>query len=145
MEMIPNRNNKGIALIVTLTIITLLVTISLELNRQVRSAVTDSAAFRDRATLRHMIRSGVAMAETILARDKKDTEVDSVQEDWANPEKIDAYLSQLALDKGELSIRISDELSRIQVNALVKFPKGREFNENQQKLWYRFITLILEQ
>ncbi len=145
MEMVPNRDNKGIALIVTLTIITLLVTISLELNRQVRSAVTDSAAFRDRATLRHMIYSGVAMAETILARDKKDTEVDSVQEDWANPEKIDAYLSQLAFDKGELSIRISDELSRIQVNSLVQFPKGREFNENQQKLWYRFITLMLEQ
>jgi len=140
-----NSHNKGIALIVTLTIITLLVTISLELNRQVRGAVMDSAAFRDRATLRHMIHSGVAMAETILTRDKQDTQVDSIQEDWANPEKIEAYLSHLAFDKGDLSIRISDELSRIQVNALVTYPKGRNFNETQQKLWYRFITLMLAQ
>jgi len=111
-----NSHNKGIALIVTLTIITLLVTISLELNRQVRGAVMDSAAFRDRATLRHMIHSGVAMAETILTRDKQDTQVDSIQEDWANPEKIEAYLSHLAFDKGDLSIRIIACIGVVQIN-----------------------------
>ncbi len=139
------RHNKGIALIVTLTIITLLVTISLELNRQIRAAVTDSAVFRDRVTMKHMLRSGINIAEAILIRDKQDTEVDSIQEDWANQEKIESYLSQLPFDEGDLSINISDELSRIQVNALVVFPEGRAFNEPQQKLWYRFIELMLSQ
>ena len=138
-------HNKGIALIVTLTIITILVTVSLELNRQIRGAVTDSAFFRDRVTMKHMLHSGVNLAEAILVRDKKDTEVDSIQEDWADPEKIEAYLSRLSFDKGRLSLHISDELSRIQVNALVSFPDGRKFNESQQKLWYRFIDLLLSQ
>ena len=145
MAITRDRNNKGIALIVTLTIITLLVAISLELNRQTRTAVMDSAVFRDRVTMTHMLRSGVSMAEAILIRDKNDTEVDSIQEDWANPEKIETYLSQLSFEKGDLSLNISDELGRIQVNALVTFPKGREFNGTQQKLWYRFINLMLTQ
>ena len=105
----------------------------------------DSAAFRDRVTMQHMVRSGVSLAEAILIRDKQDTEVDSIQEDWANPEKIKTYLSQLSFEQGDLSVYISDELGRIQVNALVTYPKGRQFNEIQQKLWYRFINLILTQ
>lgn len=137
------RPNRGIALIVTLTIITLLVTVSLELNRQVRSAVTDSAAFRDRVTLRHMLNSGVNLAEAILVRDKQDSEADSIQEDWADPEILQQHLAQLEFEQGEISLDISDEMARIQVNALVNFPKGREFNENQHKLWQRFINLLL--
>jgi general secretion pathway protein K len=137
--------SKGIALIVTLTIITLLVTVSLELNRQVRGAVTDSANFRDRARLKHMLRSGVSLAEEILVRDKQDTEVDSIQEDWANPEIIESYLEELPFAEGELSVRITDELSRIQVNALVAFPEGKNFSGPQQKLWFRFVNLMLAQ
>jgi len=145
MKVAQNRHNKGIALIVTLTIITLLVTVSLELNRQIRAAVTDSAVFRDRVTLKHMIASGVNMAEAILVRDKQDSEADSIQEDWANPEKIQKYLSRLKFEQGDLSVNISDEMARIQVNALVTFPEGRQFNETQQKLWHRFIDLLLAQ
>ncbi len=143
MGISAGKDNRGIALVVTLTIITVLVTVSLELNRQVRGAVTDSAVFRDRTTLIHMIRSGVTVAGEILVRDKQDTEADSIQEDWAHPEKIEAYLAELPFPDGGLTVRISDEMARIQINALVAFPEGREFNETQQKLWGRFIELIL--
>ena len=143
MAILPKTGNRGIALIVTLTLITLLVTLSLELNRQIRGSVIDSAMFRDRTTLRHMLRSGVNIAEGLLVRDKQDTEVDSVQEDWAHSETIEPYLSELPFDEGELTVEISDEMARIQVNALVAFPDKKALNESQNKLWSRFIRLML--
>jgi general secretion pathway protein K len=80
-------NNHGIVLILTLTIIALLVTVTFELNRQIRGSVMDSAVIRDRLILSQMITSGIEVAEAILIKDKTNTVVDSVQEDWANPDK----------------------------------------------------------
>ena len=138
-------NNRGIALIITLMVITLLVAVTFELNRQMRSAVTDSAMSRDRLTLLHMIASGVEAAQAVLIQDKNTTEIDSLQENWANPEKLNEYIAQVPFDDGEMTIYISDELSRIQVNALVAYPQGKEFNAAQRDLWYRFIALLLSQ
>ena len=47
----PYQNNKGIALIITLTVITLLVTVTFELNRQLQASVENSAIIRDRLIL----------------------------------------------------------------------------------------------
>jgi general secretion pathway protein K len=140
------QNERGIALIITLTVITLLVAVTFELNRQMRSIVTESAISRNRMTLRHMISSGVEVAKAILVKDRGDTEIDSVQEDWANPEKIKAYLAQIPFDDGSIDLVISDELSRIQVNALVAFPDGKEYKPAQRDFWYRFVgTLLMAQ
>lgn len=139
------ENNRGIALIITLMVIALLVAVTFELNRQMRSAVTDSAVSRDRMSLLHMISSGVEVARAVLIQDKNTTEIDSVQENWADPEKLNEYLAQVPFDDGEIAIFISDELSRIQVNALVAYPQGKEFNAAQRDLWYRFIALLLTQ
>ncbi|MGB9498425.1 MAG: general secretion pathway protein GspK [Dissulfuribacterales bacterium] len=147
--MIPDAksymNNRGIALIITLTVITILVAVTFELNRQIQAAATDSSIVRDRLTVSHMIKSGINIAESILIADKNESEIDSLQEDWANPEKIDAYLSNLIFDEGNILLDISDELGRIQVNSLVAFPKGRDFNAPQKDFWYRFVGLILLQ
>jgi general secretion pathway protein K len=145
MEKHPYQNNKGIALIITLTVITLLVTVTFELNRQLQASVVSSAILRDRLVLSHMISSGVEVAKAILIKDKMDSETDTVQEDWENPEKIDAYLAQIPFDDGNIVLNISDELGRIQVNALVQYPDGKDFNATQQEFWLRFMLLILAQ
>lgn len=145
MEKHPYQNNKGIALILTVTIIALLVTITFELNRQLQASVVNAAIIRDRMLLSHMVSSGVEVAKAMLIKDKNDSEIDSVQEDWANPDKIDAYLSQVRFDEGNILLYISDEKGKIQVNALVKFPEGRDFNQPQKDLWLRFMTLVLDQ
>ena len=129
----------------TVTIIALLVTVTFELNRQLQASVVNSGIIRDRMLLSHMIFSGVEVAKAILIKDKNDSEIDSVQEDWANPDKIDAYLSQVPFDEGNIGLYISDELGRIQVNALVKFPEGKDFNPPQRDFWLRFMALILAQ
>ena len=66
-----------------------------------------------------MASSGVHAAMALLVKDKGESNFDSLQEDWANPEKIDEILQEIPFDNGKLAVVITDELSKIQVNALV--------------------------
>ncbi len=138
-------NDRGIALLVTLTIISIVVVSALELNRKVRSAALSAAAVRDRMTLMQMASSAISLAEALLVQDKKNSDYDSIQEDWADPEKIQEVLADMSFDEGTLTLKISDELGKIQVNSLVEFPEGRNFNESQRALWDRFLALLIFQ
>jgi general secretion pathway protein K len=134
-------NNRGIALLVTLAVITVLVATSLELHKNKRMAVLASAASRDRVTLVQMASSGIHIAIAMLVRDKMDTEIDSLQEDWANPRKRHELLADFPFDEGSIEFDISDERSRIQLNALVALP-GHEFNPAQFQLWDRLFGFL---
>lgn len=138
-------NNRGIALLITLGVITVLITGALELNRRIRGAVVATAVIRDRLTLTNMAAAGVHAAMAMLIKDKKDSTIDSIQEDWANPEKIAEVLQEIPFEKGRVTFSIKDELGKIQVNSLVDFPKGRHFNVPQKIMWDRFTRLLLAQ
>jgi general secretion pathway protein K len=135
-------NNRGIALLITISIITVLIAGVLEWNRKVRSSVVVSATARDRVTLSYMAASGIHAAMVMLIKDKIDSDSDSLQEDWANPEKIDEALLQIPFEEGTVTLKITDELSKIQINALVRYPEGQQFNEAQRELWDRFLRLL---
>jgi len=139
------KNDHGIALLITLSIITVLIAVSLELSRNARSAVMTTAAARDRLTLLHISSSGINAAMAMLVKDKKESDTDSMQEDWADPEKIIEVLNDIPFEDGNISVIISDELSRIQVNALVKFPEGRELNDPQKLMWDRCLSYFVSQ
>jgi general secretion pathway protein K len=142
MPMKALNNNRGIALLVTLSVMTVMVAASLEMNKKVRSAVFSAAAARDRITLLHMASSGVNVAEAMLIKDKYDSDSDSLQEDWANPEKRKEVLSDMPFDDGSVSVSISDELGKIQINSLVQYPGGRNFNDYQKVMWERFLNYV---
>ena len=135
------NDNSGMALLITLTVITLLVAVTLELNRRARATVHAAAKTRDRLVISEMLTSGVHAAMAMLAEDKNNSEIDSVQEDWADPEKVSTMIESVAPEEGKLTVAISDERSRIQVNALVKFPEGREFQIPQPTLWNRYLKM----
>lgn len=139
------KNNRGMALLVTISIITVLIAGGLELNRRVRAAVVATAATRDRMTLSLMASSGIHAAMAMLIKDKGESPIDSIQEDWANPEKIAEVIADIPFDDGQITVTIVDELGKIQVNALVDFPKGRHFNESQKIMWDRFTRLLIAQ
>ncbi len=143
MPAIIIKNNRGIALLVTLTIISVLIVVTLEMSRKMRSAVFSAAATRDRMTLLHLASSGINAAKAMLIRDKNNSKSDSLQEDWANPDKISEVLQDFSFEDGNVTLLISDELSKIQVNALVEFPEGRDYNATQMFLWGRFLKLLL--
>jgi general secretion pathway protein K len=138
-----SNNHRGVALIITLSIIAVLVVVTLELHRKSRSAIYVSAAYRERVQLNQMAMSGVHAAMAILIKDKEDSDIDSIQEDWANPEKVEELLLELPFEFGSVRVSIVDELGKIQVNSLVKFPDGRMFNESQRQMWEHFLSLAI--
>ncbi len=136
-------NERGIALLVTLAVTAILIVASLEMNRRMRSTVVSAAATRDRITLLQMASAGTHAAKAILVLDKNNSDSDSLQEDWADPDKISAVLQDMPLKEGTVKVTISDELGKIQANSLVKFPEGRDFNEPQRLLWDRFLRSFM--
>lgn len=136
------RNNRGIALLITISMTAILVAAALEYNRRARFSVISTAVARDRLTLSYMASSGIHIAMALLVKDKSESNFDSLQEDWANPEKIEELLGEIPFEAGKLSVTITDELSKIQVNALVQFPDSRPFNDSQVMLWDRFLRYI---
>lgn len=135
------RNNRGIALLLTLSVTTILVAAAMEYNRRARFTLDSTAAMRDGITMSQMAASGVHVAMAMLVKDKSESNTDSLLEDWADSTKIDEILAETPFDDGVLSVKISDEMSKIQINALVSFPDSRNFNESQLTLWDRFLSL----
>ena len=133
-------NNRGIALLLVISVTTILIATALEYNRRARFAVLSTAAARDRLTLSQMAASGIHAAMALLAKDRAESNIDSLQEDWANPDKINELLSEIPFDDGTLSVAIADEMGRIQINALVTFPESRNFNESQRLLLERYLN-----
>ena len=133
------RNNRGIALLLTVSITTILVAATLEYNRRARASLVSTAATRDSITLSQMSAAGIHAAMAMLVKDKYESTTDSLLEDWADSEKIDDLLEQIPFEDGALAVNISDEMGKIQANALVAFPDKNTFNETQLKLWDRFL------
>lgn len=127
------------ALLITLSVITLLIAVTLEANRLVRATVVAAAGARDQTTLSQMAASGIQVAMAFLIKDRNDSDNDSLGEAWANPEKVRALARDIPFDDAQLRVKINDEMGRIQVNGLVDFPEGRSFNEPQRQLWERFL------
>ena len=140
MILLPWRSEKGIAVIMALAVIMLMVTAALELHLNERANLTNAAVFRDRQTLDQMTRSGIHLAMALLIKDRLESETDSLQEDWADSETVAGLIEEIPFDQGTLEVSIVDELSKIQINAMVQFPEGRQFNPAQQQLWTRFTS-----
>lgn len=136
------HNQNGIALIVALTVITVLIALTMALNQKMNTAFDASVDIYRQTTLSKMAASGIHAAMGLLIIDRIESTIDSVQEDWADPEVMAELLATLPLDAGSVSVSISDERSRIQVNALVNLP-GHEYNTAQEHLWTRFLEYLV--
>jgi len=142
MKRLSLSDNRGIALLITLSVTTILVAVALEYNRRARFTVISTAVARNRISLNQMATAGVHAAMAMLVKDKADTAIDSLLEDWANPDKVSAVLDDIPFEDGTLTVTIADEMGKIQVNALVNFPEGQQFNPSQLALWERFLTAM---
>ncbi len=132
-------NNRGIALLITLAVITLLIAVGIEINRKVRSYVAATYTNRNHMALVHLASSGTNAAMAILVKDRQESDTDALVEAWADPEKIAAVLDDIPFENGKVALVISDELSRIQVNALVEYPGGHKFNDRQRIIWEQLL------
>jgi len=135
----PIDNCRGVAILVAIGVVAVLLTAGLALNRRIRASVSDAIRARNDLVLSEMATSGVHTAMVMLINDRKENDTDTLQEDWANPEKVAEMLALVPFDDGKVDVTITDERGKIQVNALVKFPEGQQFVASQRSLWQRLL------
>ncbi len=133
------------ALIVTLALISIFMTAILELVRLSKDCADIEQKTADRFQAEQIARSGVELAMFILAYDAQQNEIDSVQEIWADPEILASAADLLGFDQkiSSLDVLITDELGKIQINALLAQFPGNLINSDQSALWERFLNLII--
>jgi general secretion pathway protein K len=136
-------SQHGLAVVMAVAVVLLVATAALQLHINERTNLLNAAAMRDRITLDQMATSGIHLAMLVLVKDRLDSESDSLQEDWADDETMAAFVDQMAFEKGKLTVKIFDEMARIQINALVRYPDGTQFNEKQRLVWQRFSDNLL--
>lgn len=137
----PVNNNRGAALVVTLAIVAILLAAALQLGKFTGDFVVYSLADNDQFQACQMAMSGINMAMLLLVDDAKKNTLDSVQDVWADQDKIMEAVETLGFEKDKLSIQIFDELSKIQVNALISEFPGNQFHSTQLGIWENFLRI----
>lgn len=124
-----------------LAVVVVVMAAVLTVNARVQRAISTATVQTDAALLEQVAAGAVHTALALLLRDRKTGEADHLMEDWALPEKVAALASDGQTEEIELSVQVTDLHARLQVNALVGFPEGREIDERQQVLWLRLLDL----
>ena len=127
-------NRRGVALIIVLLMVSIIVALTIQLNRDTRSEVYGAANLSDGIRLRYIAESGFYVGEALLLADK--TSFDALTELWANTEMI-ALQSEGFFDNGSFKLVIQDEGGKIAVNTLVS---GNAYNTPIRDLLLRLLT-----
>jgi len=134
-------NERGVALLLTITLIGLIVILTMQFSKSIRSGLYETANFDDGIRLGAIAKSGFNCAMAVLYEDGAD--VDSYNDDWASLNLYSSYSSALFDNGGRFEIQIADLSGKIQVNRLIISSgenKG-EYNEKQKDLLARLLKL----
>ncbi len=142
IDLVRSGNQRGVAILVAIGVVAVLLTAGLELNRRIRGSVSGAIHSGNQLVLSEMAASGVHAAMVMLINDRKANATDTLQEDWADADKIAEMLTTIPFDDGRVDVKIIDERGKIQVNALVKFPEGQQFVPAQRALWERLLERL---
>ncbi len=135
------QNKKGAALVVTLAIVAILVAAALELGKFTGKSAMATLKEKDMFQAEQYAFSGINLAILSLCEDAAKNSVDSVQEPWADSDILSQAVDEMGLARENLTIKITDELSKIQVNAMVKEFPGNLPDFDQIRIWERFLQL----
>ena len=113
----PRSDERGIALLLTLLVLTILVALILEFDAEARREYRDAAAFRDNFKATVLARASVQAARGVLQQDLlKDKQAnqffDAPTDVWALP------ITNYAIGDGRLNAKIEDERGKLNLNDL---------------------------
>jgi general secretion pathway protein K len=128
-------NNRGIALITVLLIISILVAVAIELNRSSRATIYDAANLSDGIKLTYIAKSGFYGAAAVLTNSNND--YITLRDNWANTEILSAQSTTL-FDDGYFIATVEDEAGKIPLNKLVN---GNEYNPDIKEILIRLLSL----
>jgi general secretion pathway protein K len=115
---VPISHEDGVALVLTLVIVTLVAVVVLDLNYLMRVDVHASANFRDGIRSYYLAKSGITLVNELFS-----PKLQNVQELEQLRNTLLAGGSQtVALGDGKVTIRVIDETGKININALVIEP-----------------------
>ena len=111
------KDHQGIAMILTILVIGIIVAVTLQFNRAMRSELHAAVNLRDDIMLGAIARSGFNFALAVLYEDNPAT--DSLFDTWAIFQSASSYSASL-FDDGRFKGEIRDLSGRIQINKLVE-------------------------
>jgi len=147
------KNSRGMAIILTILVISLVVALTIQLNVSMRADLYGAANVRDGIRLGYVAKSGFNYAMAVLQADaqadaEEESRSDSFAEDWHHAETYGAAAASL-FSNSRFDVRISDHSGRIQINNLVNVKgkdKGKDkgkpkkkYNDDQIALLTRFL------
>jgi general secretion pathway protein K len=124
-------NQSGMALVLTLLIISFLVAMTMQLLITVDRQLAAATAQRDQVRLDAMVLGGLNLVRAALVADQQDNTFDGPHDAWArfDPDRLNTLAGDI-----ELHISVVDLTGRLQVNALADTTK-----ESYRALWLRFL------
>jgi general secretion pathway protein K len=114
-------NSRGVALILTILIVSLIVALTLQFNRTMRTQVVSASNIGDGLKALYAAKSGVACGLALLEEDDS-PDVDTDQEDWADSKKVKSKVAELqaSFGGGGFTLEIFDESGKIPINHVVE-------------------------
>jgi general secretion pathway protein K len=133
LQKLQFHNNRGIALITVILIVSILVAVAIELNRSTRAAIYDAANLSDGIKLTYISKSGFYGAAALLSNSNND--YITLRDNWAQTEILSAQSPALFTD-GYFITTIEDEAGKIPLNKLVN---GNEYNPDIKDILMRLL------
>jgi general secretion pathway protein K len=109
------KDEKGVALVLTLVVIALLVSLVVDFSYTMRVDLILAANMRDETKALYAVRSGVELARVILQED--DPDYDALDEDWALFDEHPGFIAKD--DEGRFKGTIVDEASKFPIHTMV--------------------------
>jgi Type II secretory pathway, component PulK len=126
-------NNRGIALITVILVVSILVAVAIELNRSSRAAIYDAANISDGIKLTYIAKSGFYGAAALLA--SSNNNYVTLRDNWAKTEILSAQ-SQTLFTDGYFITTVEDEAGKIPLNKLIN---GNEYNLDIKDILIRLL------
>ncbi len=132
------RDKTGMALILTVLVVSLIVALTLWFSKSTQSRLNEARNLSEGIQVRWIAKSGINAALAILEEDRSSNSKDSLREIWADKELLSGEISAL-FDKGSLLLNIQDLSGRIQVNRLVD--EQGEYDAVRKEILLRLLKL----
>ena len=109
------KSNKGMALLLAVSVMSLLVAVTVEFNKNMRQELVGSYTVKENSQLGAIMKAGYNIAEAVLFQDAKDNAFDSGYDRWA---KLGSSNLSGLFGRGGLELIITDLSGKLQLNSL---------------------------
>ena len=111
------QSERGVALVITLLMVALLITLILEFDASTRNELKAATNFRDGMKASYLAKAGVAAAQAVVEEDSRIDDLlgrdsDALFELWATP------LPNYPIGDGVVSVYVTDEAGKLNLNDL---------------------------